>query len=142
MLIRTLYILVFLTFALALVAKEPETIAQLQARAEAAQDKDKPKLYVELSGRQVEAASEAYKTSAEQARTLLEQATKSGETAAQASLDTGKHLKKVEIELRKISSRLMNIQRNWAFEDQQAVQVAIEHVDAARSKLLDRMFRK
>jgi hypothetical protein len=142
MLTRTFYIFVILTIAIAAAAKEPETLEQLQSRAASAENNKKPELYVELSRRQVEAANDAYNNNAEQARTLLEQATKSGETAATTSVETGKHLKKVEIELRKISSRLMNIQRTWAFEDQQAVQVAIEHIDAARSKLLDRMFRK
>jgi hypothetical protein len=132
-------IVMIATFA---AAKDNETIEQLQARAQSAEINKQPELYVELSRRQVEAADDAYNNNVDQARTLLEQGTKSGELAANKSVETGKHLKKVEIELRKINSRLVNMQRSWAFEDQQVVQEAVKRIDVARSKLLERMFRK
>jgi hypothetical protein len=142
MLIRVLITALLLNSAVASAANDAETIEQLQARAQSAEKNKQPELYVELSRRQMEAANDQYNTNAEQARTILEEGTKSGEIAAQTSVDTGKHLKKVEIELRKITTRLVNMQRTWAFEDQQAVQVAIQRIDAARTKLLERMFRK
>lgn len=140
--IRCLLIALILTSSVASAAKDPETIEQLQARAQSANKNKQPELFVELSRRQVEAANDTYNTNIEQARAILEQGIKSGETAAETSIDAGKHLKKVEIELRKITTRLVSMQRTWAFEDQQVVQAAIERIDAARTQLLQRMFRK
>jgi hypothetical protein len=142
MLTRILIFAVILSNLVTIAAKEPETIEQLEARAQSADKKKQPELYVELSRRQVEAANEAYNTNAEQARATLEQGIKSGEKAADTSIETGKHLKKVEIELRKITTRLVNMQRSWAFEDQHAVQSAVDRMDAARTKILQRMFGK
>lgn len=129
-------------FALIALAKEPETIEQLKARAEAAEKKKQPELYAKLAKMQAEAANDAYNTNVEQARTLIDDAAKSAEKASQASIETGKRLKKTEIDLRQLGNRMEDIARSWAFDDRAPAKSAIQRVETARSKLLDRMFSK
>ncbi len=133
--------LVFGTAILAF-AKDKETIAELQTRAAAAEKNKQPELYAELARRQVDAADEMYNDKPEQARLVLEMGIQSAEIAAKASLETGKHLKKTEINLRELSHRLEEVKASWAFEDRDPVKAAIQRVETARSSLLDRMFTK
>jgi len=123
-------------------AKEPETIDQLKARAEAAEQNKQPELYSKLAKMQAEAANDAYNTSAEQARKLMEETAESAEKASGASLATGKRLKKTEIDLRQLHKRMDDIGKTWSFDDRAPVKADMERVEAARSKLLDRMFAK
>lgn len=128
--------------ALAAMAKKPETIDELKARAESAAEKKQPELYAKLAKMQAEAANDAYNTSAEQARKLIQDAAESAEKAGGASLATGKRLKHTEIDLRELHKRMDDIGRSWAFDDRAPVKTAMQRVEAVRSKLLDRMFAK
>jgi hypothetical protein len=139
---RKLIIAIIVAFSLLAVAKDPETIDQLKARAESADKNKKPELYMDLSQLQIKAADDAYNTSPEQAKALLDQGVLSAEQAAQHSLDTGKRMKNTEIDLRKLEHRLEDIRRSWALDDREAIQPAIKRIEALRSKLLDRMFRR
>jgi len=139
---RTLIITILLGTAVLALAKDAETLDQLKARADAADKHKQTELYAELSRRQIEAADQQYNTNVDQAKSLLEEGVQSAEKSAQACLDTGKNLKKVEITLRKIENRVKEMQPSWAFEDRQPFPAAIKRIDDARSKLLDRMFRK
>lgn len=122
--------------------KPPETLDQLQARAAAADKKKQTELYVDLAERQLQAANDAYNTNPDQAKALFEQASKSAELAAQASLDANHKLKKTEIKLRELSHHMSDIRRTWAFEDRAPLDPDIQRVETARNKLLDRMFQK
>lgn len=123
-------------------AKDRETIEQLEARAAAAEPGKQSKLYLELSEREVQQADQEYNSNVEQAKSFMEKAIESAEKAADASVQTGKNLKQVEIGLRKLSKRLEDLSRSWAVEDRAPIKAAIQTIDAARSKLLDRMFKK
>jgi len=126
-----------------LAAQKPgETIDQLKARAAASDKSKQVELYSELSKRQLESANELYNTNAEQARDRFLEAVKSAELAAQASLDSNHRLKQTEIKLRELSHRMSDIRKTWAFEDRAPLDPAIQRVEAARTKLLDRMFKK
>jgi methyl-accepting chemotaxis protein len=142
---RTLTIFVIVSLALLSVAKEkvPETIDQLKARAAATTDKRKQiDLYLELSKRELESANDVYNTNVEQARTLFEDSSQSAEKAAHAALESNHKLKQTEIKLRELSHRMSDIRRTWAFEDRAPLDPAIQRVETARTKLLDRMFQK
>ena len=139
---RKLLLAILIATAIFAQAKQPETIDELKARAEAADKKKQTELYSELSSRQIEAADEAYNSNADQARNLLEQGIQSAEKASQACLDSGKNIKKTEIALRKIQNRVKEMQPSWSFEDRQPFPAAIKRIDDARTKLLDRMFKK
>lgn len=128
--------------ALATAAKERETIEQLKAHAEAAENGKRAELYAKLAALQAQTADTAYNTNADQARQLIRDSADSAEKASQASLDSGKRQKKTEIDLRQLYKRLDDIAKTWNFDDRAPVKDAMQRVEAARSKLLDRMFEK
>ena len=132
-------VLITTLFAL---GKEPETTEQLKARAEAAQPDKQPKLYLELAERQVNDADHAYNTDVERAKSIMEQAIQAAEKSGEMSVQTGKDLKKIEIGLRKLSKRLDDLSRSWALEDRPPLKAGIQKIESARTKLLDRMFKK
>jgi hypothetical protein len=141
---QKLVITVLILFGMASVAsaKEPETIDQLKARAATAEQNKQPELYSKLAKQQLEAANEVYGSNAEQARHLVDDTADSAEKASKASLASGKRQKKTEIDLRQLAKRMDDIGRSWAFDDRAPVKAAMERVESARSKILDRMFEK
>jgi len=141
---RTLLIaaVVGLTLLPAYSDKPPETLAQLKARAEASDKHKQADLYLELAKREAEAANETYNTNADQAKELFEDSAKSAELSSQAALESNHKLKQIEIKLRELSHRLSDIRKTWAFEDRAPLDPAIQRVETARTKLLDRMFQK
>lgn len=139
---RKTVIALILGIALVAAAKDKETIEQLQERAAAAEKGKQAELYAKLAAMQLDAANNIYATNPDQARTFLEQSTDSAEKAAQASIDSGKREKKTEIDLRKLGNRMEDVIRTWAFDDRAQVKPALERVESARSKLLNRMFQK
>lgn len=141
---RKLIITVVLATTLFSLASEKpaDPIEALQARAEKADKKKQVELYMELAKLQLETADTQYNSNAEQARTLFHDSAKSAGLAAQAALDSNHKLKRTEIELRELSLHMSDVRRNWAFEDRAPLDPAIQSVEAARTKLLDRMFQK
>ena len=141
---KLLLIVLIVGTALLSAAKEktPETIEHLQQRVAGADKKKQTELYAELAERQVEAADAAYNTNAEVAKKLFLESAASAELASQAALESNHKLKETEIKLRELSHRMNDIRRTWAFEDRAPVDPAIQRVEAARTKLLDRMFQK
>jgi hypothetical protein len=133
---------IILGIALVASAKEAETIDQLKARAAAAEKNKQPELYSRLAKMQLEAANSVYETHADSARNLVVDSADSAEKAAMASVESKKREKKTEIELRELAKRMDDVARTWAFDDRAPVKSAIERVETARSKLLDRMFQK
>jgi hypothetical protein len=127
---------------LAMAKDKPETIEQLQARAQAADKRKQIELYGELADRQIDAADRQYNSNVEQAKSLFLEAAHSAELASQAALDANHKLKQTEIKLRQLSHRMADLRRTWAFEDRAPVDPAIQRVETARNKLLDRMFQK
>ncbi len=143
MTMRKLMIVIMLCgMAVAAAAKKPETIDELKARAEAAEKGKKAELYAKLAAMQAEAANTAYNSNADQARKMIQDCAASAEQASEASLDSGKRQKKTEIDLRQLYKRLDDIAKTWNFDDRAPVKDAMQRVEAARSKLLDRMFEK
>jgi hypothetical protein len=129
-------------FVLIVSAKETETIDQLKARAAAAEQKKQAELYSQLAKMQLEAANNVYETHADVARNLIADSADSAEKAATASMESKKREKKTEIDLRELAKRMDDIGRTWAFDDRAPIKAAIQRVENARSKLLDRMFQK
>ena len=141
---RKLFIAVVVAATLLAGATErsTETIDQLKTRAAAADKKKQAELYADLAERQLDAANQQYNTNVDQAKALFEESAKSAELASQASLDANHKLKQIEIKLRELSHHMSDIRRTWAFEDRAPLDPAIQRVEAARNKLLDRMFQK
>jgi hypothetical protein len=140
---RKLLIVVMLVTAVVAVGRDkPQTIDQLQAKAESAKIKKQVDLYADLAKLQLDTSDTVYNTNADKAKQLFKDAAKSGVMAAQAALETNHKLKKTEIRLRELSYHMSEIRKTWAFEDRAPLDSAIQSIEAARSKLLDRMFKK
>src|SRR3954451_9382416 len=133
-----------LVIALALLsfAKDKETVDGLKAKAATADKPKQAEIYTDIAKLQLKAADDAYSTNPEAARALFEDSVQAAEKAASASIETGKRLKQVEIDLRKLSHHVEEIRQSWAFDDRPPLDAGVQRIDAARTKLLDRMFKK
>jgi hypothetical protein len=124
-------------------AEEPESIADLKARAAAAHNKEQVELFTKIAERQLQAVDKAYNDgNVQQAEEALNDVRDYGVKAAQASGETGKKMKHTEIALRKISTRLEVIRKTLSVDDRPAVAAALEKLEQARTELLTRMFKK
>ena len=141
---KSAVVLVLLTVVtLAAKDKYKETIEQLKARAEQAQPRDQVKLFMEVANREVEDADQLYTAGDfQRARSLIEDATQSAEKAGQAAMDTNKDVKRTEIAVRKLSTRMQDIWHSLAVEDRPPVKAAQERLEKLDGSLLDHMFKR
>ena len=77
-----------------------------------------------------------------EARDAVNEVITYSEQARDAAMTSQKHLKNVEIDVRKIADRLRDIRRTLAFEDQPPVEQAIRRLEDIRTALLKQMFAK
>jgi hypothetical protein len=124
-------------------ADKQESVEALKQRAQTAAPKQQVELYTKIAERQLEELDKAYNGgSAKQAQAALADVVDYGVKAAQLSSSTGKQMKHTEIAMRKMSTRLEAIQKALDIDDRPPVGDAIQKLEAARSELLNRMFRK
>lgn len=135
-------LLVFACLLVAVVAfADKSTPEQLKSKADSSSGADQAKHSVDYAAYCAEAAAQNYADGKyDEARALLQQVSQYAGVAATASSAAGKRLKATEIGLRKIQSRLRQLQHTVEAEEQPSVQQAIDAVDAGRGKLIDRMF--
>jgi L-lactate utilization protein LutB len=132
-----------LAMLLPAVARTDESIEQLVARAESARPEDRPPLYVEAARRQLEAADQSYTAGKiEAAHQALQDVAAYSDKARDAALQSNKKLKDTEIAMRKMASRLRDMERNVAFDEQPSVHATADHLEQIRTELLNRMFAK
>jgi hypothetical protein len=142
---RPLTISIFLVgFALMLcAAAKDETVEQLKSRVENARPEDRPELCIQIARRQLHEADQLYKEGKiDQAVVAVEEIVSYSEKARDAATQTGKRLKNVEIDARKIADKLRDIKRTLAFDDQAPVEQAIRRLEDVRTSLLKAMFAK
>ena len=133
-----------MTLCLALcAAAKDETLAELKARVESARLEDRPTLCMLIAHQQLHNADKLYTDGqVEQARAALDDIVTYSEKARDSAAQSKKHLKNVEIAVRKISEKLHDIKRTLAFEDQPPVEQAIKRLEDIRTALLKEMFAK
>ena len=120
-----------------------ETVDELKGRADRARPEDRPLLCIEIAHRQLRNADKLYNDgSVEQARAAVDDIVTYSDKAAEAATQSKKHLKAVEIAVRKIAEKLRDIRRTLNLEDQPPVDVAIKRLEDIRTQLLEAMFRK
>jgi hypothetical protein len=135
-------ILLLTVFAGATPARD-ESVDELKARAQNAAPQDRPRLYVHIAELQLTAADKLYKDGdVETARKTVEEIVSYSEKARDSATETKKHLKNVEIAVRKIAERLRDIKRTLSFEDQPAIEQAVQRLEEIRTTLLQQMFSK
>lgn len=122
-------------------ARKHETVEELKARIERATPDELPDLCAAIASREVDAAGEAYAGEKPDAgRQQLDDAVTYAEKARDAAIQSRKRLKRTEIAVRKMASRVREIKRNANFEDQPPIQTAIDHLERVRTDLLAAMF--
>jgi hypothetical protein len=140
---RPLTISIFLlgfAFALCATAKD-EALEGLKSRFESARPEDRPPLAIQIAQRQLRNADKLYiDGKSEDARAAVRDIVAYCEKARDAAKESKKHLKNVEIDVRKIADRLRDIKRTLAFEDQGPVEEAVRQLEDIRTVLLKEMF--
>ena len=140
----TAILLTLVTLALpAWASAKDESIPQLITRAETARPEDRPQIYAEIAELQLRNADQLYNQGkADEAEAAVKDVVSYSDKATDAATKSGKRLKNTEIAVRKMAEKLRDIKRSLSFDDQPPVQKAIEHLEALRTDLLNRMFGK
>ncbi len=139
--IRQVGVLLFLLNALSLA--HGESAAELKARADAAQGGDRAKLSLEYAQRQLEDANKLYEQGdVDKAAAEIHEVMAYCHQAADAASDSGKRLKKTEIDLRKLEHRMRDIGQSLNIDDRPTVDKAVQELEDLRAGLLARMFGK
>jgi len=124
-------------------ATKDQTVDELKSRVESARPEDRPVLCLQIAHQQLSNADKLYNEGkVEQARAAVDDIVTYSEKASASASQTKKHLKNVEIAVRKISEKLRDIKRTLAFEDQPPVGEAIKRLEEIRTALLKEMFSK
>jgi len=124
------------------VAKD-ETVEELKARVESARVEDRPELCIRIAQHQLRNADKLYNEGKEdEARAAVDDIVTYSEKARDAATQTKKHLKNVEIDVRKVADKLRDIKRTLAFDDQPPVEQAIRRLEDVRTSLLKEMFAR
>lgn len=118
-----------------------DTVQELEAKLASAKLSDQPKLCLEIARRQLDAMEKAYKAGqTAQAQTFLHDVVEYSQQAGDAARKSRKHIKKTEIEVRKMSRRLQDFKVTLDVDSRPPVQDAINHLERIRTQLLNKMF--
>ena len=140
---RIVFIMLLLALASAYGAAADETVDELKARFESAHPEDRPELGIRIARHQLRNADKLYSDGkVDQASADVEDIVAYAEKARDSATQSKKHLKNVEIDVRKIAEKLRDIKRTLAFEDQPPVESAIRRLEDIRTTLLKEMFAK
>jgi len=140
---RLAFTILLLALASAYVAAKDETVAELKSRFESAHPEDRPDLGIRIAQQQLRSADKLYgEGNVDQARAAVDDIVSYSEKARDAATQTKKHLKNVEIDVRKMAEKLRDIKRTLVFEDQAPVEQAIRRLEDVRTTLLKEMFAK
>jgi hypothetical protein len=140
---RLVFIMLLLALASAYGAATDETVDELKARFESAHPEDRPELGIRIARHQLRNADKLYSDGkVDQASADVEDIVAYAEKARDSATQSKKHLKNVEIDVRKIAEKLRDIKRTLAFEDQPPVESAIRRLEDIRTTLLKEMFAK
>jgi len=136
-------LVVALALACSYGAAKDETVDQLKARFESAHPEDRAELAIRIAQYQLRNADKFYNDGqSDQARAAVEDIVTYSEKARDAVTQNKKHLKHVEIDVRKMAEKLRDIKRTLAFDDQPPVEQAIRRLEDIRTTLLKEMFAK
>ncbi|HJT01460.1 MAG TPA: hypothetical protein VJ756_20365 [Terriglobales bacterium] len=118
-----------------------ETVDELKAKLASTKESDQPKLCVQIAHLQLDATEKAYQAGqVTQAQTLLNEVVDYAQKAGDAARQSRKHIKKTEIEVRKMSRKLQDLKPTVDVDSRQPVQDAINHLEHIRTQLLMQMF--
>ena len=138
---RLALFLFLLTLARVPCAAFEETVATLKSRLENAPPSERPGISIRIAQQQLREADRLYgEGHLAEAQAAVDDIVTYAEKARDASVESRKHAKNVEIAARKISEKLRDIKRTLAFEDQPPLDKAIRRLEDLRTALLKDMF--
>ncbi len=141
--ITTLLFLLCLTDGVVWAAQKPETLAEMKARVPQVPLEERVRICAGIARKSVDEAKDRYaKGVDEEGKLLLHDAEAYADQAAEAAIQTKKHEKQLEIDLRDISHHLEALKRGLAPEDRPYADAAMGHLEKLRTRLLDSMFGK
>jgi len=122
---------------------QKESVAQLVDRAKTAPVDHQPGIYIRAAEQQLKIVTQLYNEGkADDARAGLNDVVAYADYASDTAVKSRKHVKNIEIELRKMAEKLRDLKHTLNFEDQPPVQTAMDHVENLRTNLLALMFGK
>lgn len=120
-----------------------ESVDELKARAQSAPAQDRPRLFVHIAELQLRNAAQFFRDGdVDRALAAVDDIATYSEKARDSATETKKHLKHVEITVRKMAERLRDIKRTVAFEDQAPIEKVVQRLEEVRTTLLKQMFSK
>lgn len=127
--------------SISVLARKPETLQELVARADSAKPDQQPKLYMDAAEFQHKTAADALKANqASKFQTALNDIVQYCDKAQATAIKSKKHVKDTEIRIRRISGHLKEMKMDAEVDDQPIVQKAIDQLEHFRSELLLSMF--
>jgi hypothetical protein len=118
-----------------------ETVDALKSRLPHASTEDRAEISIRIAQLQLRAADKLYTEGhVAEARAAVDDIVVYSQKASDSAIESRKHLKSVEIALRKIAAKLRDIKRTLAFEDQAPVDQAAHRLEDIRTNLLKEMF--
>jgi hypothetical protein len=122
---------------------QKESVAQLIDRAKTAPVDHQPEIYIRAAEQQLKIVTRFYNDGkADDAAAALNEVVAYSDYASDTATKSRKHVKNIEIELRKMAEKLRDLKRTLNFEDQPPVQTAMDHLENLRTNLLALMFGK
>ena len=120
-------------------ADDKEPLEKMIQKADAAGD-HQAEAYAKVTRREIELASEAYKSGdIQQTAASLKGADTYADKALASAQQAHKHLKQAEIALRESARKLSELDRNMAVEDRPAAEETLRHLQTVDSELLQMM---
>lgn len=118
-----------------------ETVEDLKAKLHTAKVSDQPRICVDIARLQLEDMEKAYSAGQiPQAQKLLQEVVDYSQQAGDAARKSRKDIKRTEIELRKMSRRLLDLKPTLDLDSRPPVQEAIDRLEHIRTQLLMQMF--
>ena len=124
-------------------ASNQPTVDELKARLQTVRPEDRGNIALEIAERQVIAADRLFKDGKpDEAQAAVKDVVTYSGQAGEAAGQSGHRIKNTEIALRKMAHRLADVKRSVAYDDQPAIQSAIDSLEKTRTDLLNKMFGK
>ena len=140
---RFVLFVLFLAFASICGATKDETADEMKVRFETARAEDRAELAIRIAQKQTSAADKLYNDGkVDLANMAVDDVVSYSEKARDAATETKKHLKEIEIDVRKMAQKLRDIKRTVAFDDQPPIDGAVQRLENVRTDLLKAMFAK
>jgi hypothetical protein len=123
--------------------KSPTALAELQAKAEQAQPRDRCFLYAELVSQMTDLAGQQFNSGdSGQASETLKQVQRYAERVHTGVADNSKKLRDAELLMQRTSFRLKGMLNRASYEDRPALEVTLKQLNQIQAQLMMQVFKK